>query len=78
MNVFTSLERFANAIGQDFGGSNSKTQADLFNGFADMYENSMHNKNDREMQAAYIAADLTPAAKRVLFVLSNMANFKED
>lgn len=78
MNPFTSIERLANAIGQDIGASNSKTQADLFNGFANMYENSMHSKTDRELQAAYIAADLTPAAKRVLLVLSDMANYKED
>lgn len=74
MTVFSAMERLAEPIGADFAMSDSKTQAALFNGFASMWERANHGPNtDMNMQACYIAADLTPAAKRVITKLAMFA-----
>ena len=74
MTVFSAMERLAEPIGADFAMSDSKTQAALFNGFARMWERTDISPNvDMNMQACYIAEDLTPAAKRVLTMLARFA-----
>jgi len=70
---YTALSRFADALGFDMGNTNSKSQAELFNGFARGITRGC--KGQPEMQNCYIVEDLTTEAKDWL---KNLAGFLND
>ena len=74
--AFTSIERMADPIGFDIGNSNSKVQADLFNGLARGVCGGLQRR-EVEMQNAYITDDLTAQAKQWITNLAAMIGTPE-
>lgn len=72
MSQYQAIHRMAALVGRDIAASDSKTQADLFNGFAEMFRTTMTSRLDREMQMAYIVTDLTPAAREFITHIASM------
>lgn len=78
MTTTSAVARLADEIGFDIGGEDSRTQADLFNGFARGWTMSMKNETDRGYQAAYVVDSLTPAARTVLTALAGAVQAWEE
>jgi hypothetical protein len=74
MSTYHALLQLAGPIGRDIAASDSKTQAALFNGFAEMFHTTMARDLDREMQMAYIVVELTPAAGALIKHLASMVD----
>lgn len=72
--INTAIMAMAGPIGKDIAASDSKTQAALFNGFAEMFHTTMPRDLDREMQMAYIVTELTPAAGALIKHLASMVD----
>ena len=70
---YTALSRFADAIGFDMGNTDSRSQAELLNGFARSLDRCTHGQP--ENQNCYIVEDLTPGAKSWI---KNIAGFLND
>lgn len=70
-NIFTALERMADAVGFDYGNHNSKVQADLLNGFTRGLTAVPYSDNGGpDTQMCYIAEDMTPDARKAIIRLA--------
>jgi K+-transporting ATPase c subunit len=76
--ILTSIEKLANDIGFDIGASNDVVQADLLNGFAKGLHDSITQNNQREMQVCYIANKLNNKTAKVLKMIVEFIEIKED
>lgn len=76
MNTHNAIERLADPIGFDIGTSASNVQANFFNGFARAFERLCQDRIDKEIQASYIAEELTEQAKRVIVLLAQFSEME--
>lgn len=69
-HILTANEKFANAVGYDYGPASNEVQAELLNGFA--HSLNVACKGNTETQIAYIVDKLSNEAKKVFSDLSEM------
>jgi hypothetical protein len=69
-HILTANEKFANAVGYDYGPASNEVQAELLNGFARSLNVACLGKP--ETQISYIVDRLSHEAKKVFTELSEM------
>ena len=69
-HILTANEKFAHAVGFDYGPASSKVQAELLNGFTHSLKVACAHRP--ETQIAYMVDDLTPEAREILTAIAGM------
>jgi hypothetical protein len=64
--ITTAVQQYAKAIGEEIGNSDDITQADLLNGFFEMFDHSIPDRTINETQIAGVTRRLSPRSKKVL------------
>ena len=72
--IKTSIENLAEPIGFDIAMSDDQTQANLLNGLARGFET--YNKNQYEMQLAYLTDKLDKNSEKLILALAEFVNLK--
>lgn len=69
-HILTANEKFAHAVGFDYGPASSAVQAELLNGFTHGLKVACAHRP--ETQIAYIVDDLTPEACGIIVAMAEM------
>jgi len=69
-HILTANEKFAHAVGFDYGPASSTVQAELLNGFT--HSLKVACAHQPEAQIAYIVDDLTNEAREILTAIAGM------
>lgn len=69
-HILTANEKFAHAVGFDYGPASSTVQAELLNGFTHSLKVACGHQP--ETQIAYVVDDLTPEAREILTAIAGM------
>ena len=69
-HILTANEKFAHAVGFDYGPASSTVQAELLNGFTHSLKVACAHRP--ETQIAYMVDDLTPEAREILTAIAEM------
>ena len=72
--IKTSIENLTVPIGFDIAMSDDQTQANLLNGLARGFET--YNKNQYEMQLAYLTDKLDKNSEKLILALAEFVNLK--
>lgn len=70
-HILTANEKFAHAVGYDYGPASSTVQAQLLNGFTHSLKVAC-GSGRTETQIAYIVDELTPEARSILMEFAGM------
>ena len=76
--IKSSIEKLADTIGFEIGTSDDVTQALLINGLCKGISNSIHQRNDLDMQLCYIADKLDEKSERILIGLVEFIKLKNE
>jgi len=77
-HILTANEKFANAVGHDYGPASDEVQAELLNGFAHSLFVACGGSRAAETQINYIADKLTNEAKKLITELAAFIELQKE
>jgi hypothetical protein len=75
-HILTANEKFANAVGYDYGPASSTVQAELLNGFAHSLNIACGGKSDAQIH--YIVDELSNEARKVFIEIAASISFQQE